>query len=120
MQIQLSPQVFSQGQSAQANSQVQGPPSGERPPGPPPGGIPPGLDAAVSELSTEQQQSTQEMLQSLSVDQQEELKQALDILKPSAENMSTEEIGNAFFEMLTSISGGGNSSESENIVDVYV
>jgi hypothetical protein len=101
---------------------TQRPPRPEGPP-PPKGGVPPGLDTAVSTLTDEEQESTTEMLASLTEEQQIELKSVLDELKPMTEGLSDEDIGSIFYEALSSIYNGGEtqtaSSSSTVNVDVY-
>lgn len=118
-------QVSSGSTSMQMSSteSTQRPPRPDGPP-PPKGGVPPGLDSAVSTLTEEEQQSTTEMLASLTEEQQIELKSVLDELKPMTEGLSDDDIGSIFYEALNSIYNSGetqtaNSNSSTVNVDVY-
>lgn len=126
MQIQSNSSMF-------ISTDSQPPPkpqAGERPPGPPPpsgpGGMPPGLGAAIGTLSTEERESVQEMLQSLTGEQKGQLKQALDEFKSEADTMSIKDIGQSFFDILSSVANPGSASNSQstvtadNQVDIYV
>lgn len=122
MHIQQSPMAFTQD-----SAQKMGPSSPnrdqaneQRPPQGPPNGIPPGLDAPVSSLSDAKQTEVKEALSSLSDEQKAALKGALDELKPQAENMSLEEIGDEFLNILTQLTQDNSDSESENQVDTYI
>ena len=84
----------------------------QRPPQDPSNGIPPGLDAKQAEVK--------EALSSLSGEQKAALKSALDELKPQTENMSLEEIGDEFLNILTQLTQDGSDSESEYQVDTYI
>jgi len=92
----------------------QKPPRSDGPPPPPKGGVPPGLDSAVASLSDDQQQSTADMLASLTNEQQESLKSRLDEVKPLTEGLSDEDIGSIFFEALSSIYSGADPETSSN------
>ncbi|MAD15642.1 MAG: hypothetical protein CL579_06125 [Alteromonadaceae bacterium] len=100
-----------------ASSDV-GRPKGPPPP-PPEGGVPPGMESAVSTLSSEEQNAVTDMLSSLSKDQQSSLKSQLDSLRDSASSMSEDELGAAFKDMLTSLTGNQSSTSSINQVDTY-
>ena len=122
MHIQQSTMAFTQG-----SAQKMGPPSAksdqvnaQRPPQDPSNGIPPGLDAPVSSLSDAKQAEVKEALSSLSGEQKAALKGALDELKPQTENMSLEEIGDEFLNILTQLTQDGSDSESEYQVDTYI
>ncbi len=86
--------------------------AGGMPPGPPPGGMPPGMESVLSESEISDVKS---MLESLSPDQKEALKGALDQLKVEAEsnNYSLEDISLGFINALNTITGK-NSDSSEN------
>ncbi|UAL41455.1 hypothetical protein K8B83_11020 [Shewanella inventionis] len=118
-------QVTSSSTSFQMSSteNTQRPPRPDGPP-PPKDGVPPGLENAVSSLTEEEQQSTSEMLASLTQEQQVELKSVLDELKPMTEGLSDEDIGSIFYEALSNIYNNGEtetaSSTSSTVnVDVY-
>ncbi len=104
MQIQVNPSLFT---TSQLPNKMTGPP--------PAGAIPPGLEKPMQTLSSEEQVSSKKMLESLTEDQQTQLKAALDELKPLSEDLSMEEMGSAFFDVLKSIT----QTESDNLVDVY-
>lgn len=105
--------------STEAAEQMQSKPP--RPQGPPPqGSIPPGLERAVSTLSEEQQSSVTSMLESLSDEQHASLKEALDTLKLSKDQLSQGEVGEVFFEALSNIYNNNSTTNSDNIVDTYV
>lgn len=70
------------GEYSTANTQAV---SERRPP--PPGGLPPGLAEAVSTLDDDTQQELMSMLESFTKEQHDELKAALDNLKPAAESI---------------------------------
>jgi hypothetical protein len=121
MQIQSNAQ-----QSLNITSDHRPPPpkpeAGERPPGPPPpGGMPPGLGRAVETLSDDQRQSVQQMLESLSDEQKGELKQALDDFKSKADTMDIKDIGQSFFDIVSSVANPQQSTATaDNKIDVYV
>jgi len=127
MQIQQNPMAFTQGSGTQ---QKMGPPPnkdgevaepGSRPPqGPPKNGMPPGLEAAVSSLSSDMQQGIEDTLSGLNDEQKLELKSALDELKPKAQDMSLEEIGEEFANILSTITQSSSEEDSEHIVDTYI
>ena len=127
MQIQQNPMPFTQSTGTQ---QKMGPPpnkgeevaeSGSRPPqGPPKNGMPPGLEAAVSSLSSDMQKNIEDTLSELNDEQKLELKSALDELKPQAQDMSLEEIGEEFANILSTITQSNSEEESEHIVDTYI
>ena len=100
-----------------ASSDV-GRPKGPPPP-PPEGGVPPEIESAVSTLSSEEQSAVTDMLSSLSKDQQSSLKSQLDSLRDNASSMSEDELGAAFKDMLTSLTGSQSSTSSVNQVDTY-
>ncbi|MFT6898986.1 MAG: hypothetical protein ACJA13_003417 [Paraglaciecola sp.] len=109
-----------------ASSQSIAPPASSdvgRPKGPPPpppaGSVPPGLDTAVQTLSTEEQTAVTEMLANLSKDQQSTLKAQLDALREDSSTLSEEEMGSAFKDMLTSITGTPSGSSPLNQVDIF-
>ena len=127
MQIQQNPIAFTQNTGTQ---QKIGPPAnkagevtelGSRPPqGPPKNGMPPGLDAAVSSLSSDMQQDIEDTLSELNDEQKLELKSALDELKPQAQDMSLEEIGEEFANILSTITQSSSEEDSDHIVDTYI
>lgn len=127
MQIQQNPMAFTQSTGTQ---QKMGPPptersevgeSGARPPqGPPKGGMPPELDAAVSTLSSDTQKDIEEALSELNEEQKLELKSALDELKPQAKDMSLEEIGEEFANILSTLTQSNSEEDSEHTVDTYI
>lgn len=94
-----------------------------KPKGPPPppreGGVPTGLEAAVSTLSSEEQSAVTDMLASLSKDQQSSLKSQLDSLRDGAANLSQEEMGTAFKDILSTLSAGQSEPASLNQVDTF-
>lgn len=81
-----------------------------------PGGIPQGMGAAVKQLSVEQIEEVKTMMESLSEEQQAQLKQGLDELKPRSQDMTMKEIGLAFFEVLAEITSGSAKAESTRSV----
>ncbi|MCC4832454.1 hypothetical protein LMH66_07395 [Shewanella sp. 10N.7] len=87
-------------------------------PPPPPGSTPPGLEPAVATLSEEEQTQVSDMLSSLTKEQQVELKNALDELKPLTEDLSAKDIGSVFLETLVQISSQSDQQESVGI-DTY-
>ncbi|QDE30907.1 hypothetical protein [Shewanella polaris] len=93
---------------------AQRPPRPDGPPPPPPGSVPPGLEDAVLSLTDEEQESTTEMLASLSSEQQDSLKAMLDELKPMTDGLSDEDIGSIFFEALSSIYNSDSSETASN------
>ena len=118
MQIQQNPMAFTQG-----NTQKVGPPpknDQHNSPSAPSNNMPPGLGVAVESLSVEKQTEVENALASLSDEQKSALKGALDELKPQAENMALEEIGDEFLNILTQLTQQKSSSESENQVDTYI
>ncbi|MCL1045740.1 hypothetical protein L2737_10435 [Shewanella electrodiphila] len=88
------------------------------PPPPPPGSTPPGLEPAVATLSEDEQTQVSDMLSSLTKEQQVELKNALDELKPLTEDLSAKDIGSVFLETLVQISSQSDQQESVGI-DTY-
>jgi hypothetical protein len=125
MHIQSNAAMLSQSSNASAdNLSHPKPPEGSHPPGPPPGGMPPGLEKAVDTLSNEQKQSVQDIMQSLSDDDKTQLKQLLDEFKLAADNMSLEDIGQSFFDMVSAIANPGESRSSslssDNEIDIFV
>ncbi|MEH6347670.1 MAG: hypothetical protein V7785_21420 [Bermanella sp.] len=127
MQIQQNPMAFTQSTGTQ---QKMGPPPNEKgevgesgsrsPQGPPKNGMPPGLDAAVSTLSSNMQKDIEDVLSELNEEQKLELKSALDELKPQAQDMSLEEIGEEFANILSTITQSNSEEDSEHIVDTYI
>ncbi len=123
MHIQQSPMAFTQG-----SAQKMGPPPAknnevneqQRPAEGPPNGMPPKLDAAVSSLSNDQQAEVEDALANLSDEQKMALKGALDELKPQAEKLSLEEIGEEFLNILTQLTQESSDTESEYQVDTYI
>lgn len=100
-----------------------GPQNGNRPPGPPPpGATPPGLEGPVSTLSESDQASVKSMLESFSPEQHEQLKAMLDEFKSSADSMTQEDIGIAFYDMLLEVSGSTASADQNGStfgIDTY-
>ncbi|WP_394133142.1 hypothetical protein [Shewanella maritima] len=92
-------------------------PQGGPPPPPPPGATPPGLEDAVSALTDEEQQQISQMLSNMTKEQHEELKMALDELKPQTQSLSNKDIGNVFLETLTQITQA--TSDSNDGIDTY-
>jgi hypothetical protein len=118
MQIQQNTMTFTQG-----NTQIMAPPPKSDPhnsPSAPSNNMPPGLGVAVESLSVEKQTEVENALASLSDEQKSALKGALDELKPQAENMALEEIGDEFLNILTQLAQQKSSSESENQLDTYI
>lgn len=112
-------QINAQSQSiASLASSDVGRPKGPPPP-PPAGSVPPGLDTAVDTLSTEEQTAVSEMLASLSQDQQSTLKAQLDVLRDDSGTLSQEEVGSAFKDMLSTLTGKQSGSSLLNQVDTF-
>ncbi|MDO6641718.1 hypothetical protein Q4557_17320 [Shewanella sp. 5_MG-2023] len=116
MQVLMSNNISAQ--QSQLNMQSSSKP--ERPQGPPPpGSTPPGLEKAVSTLTEEQQADISSMLSALTPEQHESLKLALDELKPMAETLSKDDMGDVFLTTLTEIANTSTENDISNTIDIY-
>ncbi|WP_144209002.1 hypothetical protein [Shewanella donghaensis] len=114
MQIKIDNTIINQQSQTQATTRP------ERPHGPPPpGSTPPGLETAVETLTDDEQSDISTMLASLTEEQQQSLKMALDELKPMADKLSKNDMGSVFLETLTQISSASSTDSGADKVDTY-